>query len=254
METYDFSLENSSYAQQVTYKAKSDGICLLLYDNRAVGQKPVSFIFHHGQSSEAMDLYAKFLHRFDPSLPHLTSIRRSCKNYTTVNLKKNNSGFQNLHDSRVGDKEYWKHLRPYGYIETATSVRAISDNIFLVVGMHSLDRKKHLRVERAMPVIENWLRESSDYIVDESVRNFQAGFSQNTSLYDIKDPRDLLTNREMQVVYELVKGKSNKQIAAALSLSNYTVDNHLRRIYKKFKVNNRTALVARISGISQSEI
>ncbi|MCB1666785.1 MAG: LuxR C-terminal-related transcriptional regulator [Porticoccaceae bacterium] len=254
MESYNFSLENSSYAQQVSYKAKSDGICLLLYDNRLAEQKPVSFIFHHGQPSKAMNLYTEFLYKFDPSLPHLKSIRRSCKSYTTVNLEKKNPSIKDLHDRMVDSTEYWKHLKPYGYMETATSVYAISDNIFLVVGMHSLDRKKHLRIERAMPAIENWLRESSMYIVDESVRNFQSGFSQNTLIYDLKGPADLLTNREIQVVYELLKGKSNKQIAVALSLSNFTVDNHLRRIYKKFGVNNRTALVARVSSTAQFEI
>ncbi|MDX1506282.1 MAG: LuxR C-terminal-related transcriptional regulator, partial [Spongiibacter sp.] len=52
------------------------------------------------------------------------------------------------------------------------------------------------------------------------------------------------TKREQQVICEVLQGRSNKEIAEVLSLSYYTVENHLRRIYKKFGVHSRTALVS----------
>jgi DNA-binding NarL/FixJ family response regulator len=57
-------------------------------------------------------------------------------------------------------------------------------------------------------------------------------------------PDVALTGREQDVVDALCCGRSNKQIAAQLRLSEFTVENHLRRIYRKHAVRNRTSLMA----------
>ncbi|MGY6276581.1 response regulator transcription factor [Methylomonas sp. MgM2] len=57
-----------------------------------------------------------------------------------------------------------------------------------------------------------------------------------------------LTERELQIAVLVAKGLLNKQIADKLSLSVYTVSTHLRRIFTKFGVHNRTALAAKIKG------
>lgn len=54
-----------------------------------------------------------------------------------------------------------------------------------------------------------------------------------------------LTEREADVLNELVKGKSKKRIAADLSRSIHTVDTHLRSIYAKLHVNTATGAVAK---------
>ena len=61
---------------------------------------------------------------------------------------------------------------------------------------------------------------------------------------DNGDRPPALTPREQQVVNALARGYSNKQIAAQLSLSEYTIENHFKRLFKKFGVNNRTALLS----------
>jgi DNA-binding NarL/FixJ family response regulator len=52
-----------------------------------------------------------------------------------------------------------------------------------------------------------------------------------------------LTPREMKVMELLIKGLANKQIADALSISEYTVKDHLKRIYTKLQVVDRTEAV-----------
>lgn len=52
-----------------------------------------------------------------------------------------------------------------------------------------------------------------------------------------------LTMREDEILTMLVKELSNKQIARELSLSIYTVKNHLHRIYEKLGVEDRQAAV-----------
>jgi DNA-binding NarL/FixJ family response regulator len=54
-----------------------------------------------------------------------------------------------------------------------------------------------------------------------------------------------LTDRERDVLNELVAGKTKKRIARDLHLSTHTVDTHLRSIYGKLHVNTQTAAVAK---------
>jgi DNA-binding NarL/FixJ family response regulator len=51
---------------------------------------------------------------------------------------------------------------------------------------------------------------------------------------------DSLSAREQEVLELICKGKSNKEVAQTLYLSVRTIENHLRRIYKKLGVKSRT--------------
>ena len=55
-----------------------------------------------------------------------------------------------------------------------------------------------------------------------------------------------LTGREIEVVSLLSEGLTNKEIGNRLFISEYTVENHLRSIYRKMGVKNRTSLVHRL--------
>lgn len=60
-----------------------------------------------------------------------------------------------------------------------------------------------------------------------------------------------LTERETQVLRGLTEGKSNKEIARDLDLSEPTVKLHIKTLYRKLEVGNRTqaALIARDQGV-----
>jgi two-component system NarL family response regulator len=53
-----------------------------------------------------------------------------------------------------------------------------------------------------------------------------------------------LTAREIQIMQLVSEGLRNKEIAAALSISEVTVITHLRNIYTKMAVNDRTAALS----------
>jgi DNA-binding CsgD family transcriptional regulator len=55
-----------------------------------------------------------------------------------------------------------------------------------------------------------------------------------------------LSQREQEVAYGVLRGESTKEIACALKISPYTVQDHLKEIFRKLNVNSRRKLVSRI--------
>lgn len=66
-----------------------------------------------------------------------------------------------------------------------------------------------------------------------------------------QDDENQLTKRELEILEEIVQGKSNKEIADTLFISEKTVKNHVSNILKKLDVTDRTqaAVLALRSGI-----
>ena len=54
---------------------------------------------------------------------------------------------------------------------------------------------------------------------------------------------NVLSEREKEVLFELVKGLSNKEIAEVLFISDKTVKIHINKIFKKLNVKSRTQAV-----------
>ncbi|MDP4126440.1 MAG: response regulator transcription factor, partial [Bacillota bacterium] len=64
-------------------------------------------------------------------------------------------------------------------------------------------------------------------------------------LEQFSQPRTLknacgLSEREMEILYYVVRGSSNREIGTALFISEKTVKNHLSSIYRKLEVEDRT--------------
>ena len=68
-------------------------------------------------------------------------------------------------------------------------------------------------------------------------------FSRNNHPPEVRAAVDRLTPREMDVLIELGKGGSNREIAARLFISEYTVKNHIHSILHKLEVTNRREAV-----------
>ena len=58
-----------------------------------------------------------------------------------------------------------------------------------------------------------------------------------------------LTKREQEVIGQLNTGAKNEQIAIELKVSVNTIKTHLRRIYSKLQVGNRTQAIIRYNDI-----
>ena len=53
-------------------------------------------------------------------------------------------------------------------------------------------------------------------------------------------PQENLTTREIEILAHLAEGLQNKELAHILNITEGTVEQHLKRIYKKLDVTNRT--------------
>ncbi len=77
--------------------------------------------------------------------------------------------------------------------------------------------------------------EISKVLVEDYVREVRAR--------GVEDSYELLTPREREVLQLLAEGKSNKDIAAVLGLSLYTVDTHRRNLQDKLNLHSFPELI-----------
>lgn len=74
-------------------------------------------------------------------------------------------------------------------------------------------------------------------------RQLVASFQKSTVAEKVR-----LTSREQEIIDLLAKGKLYKQVADTLNVSIDTVRTHIRHIYEKLQVNNRTEAINRLYG------
>ena len=72
--------------------------------------------------------------------------------------------------------------------------------------------------------------------------------------HDTETYYEPLTDRELEVLTLAAQGLTNKAIAYSLSISDRTVQGHLRRTYEKLNVANRTEAVVRASQLNLLEL
>ncbi len=102
------------------------------------------------------------------------------------------------------------------------------------------------------------LKDNADEYIERAIRSVMTGrpfFSPSIAqalLEDyvrlmrerrIQDSYDLLTERERQVLQLLAEGKSNKEAAAILNLSPYTVESHRQNLMQKTGLHNTAGIV-----------
>lgn len=243
MNNYNFELSNHSHSQKVLQRSKADGISLFIFDRRQQDDQAVNFLYQRYTKPEAMDDYRLRLYKVDSFLQKMAEPGALKSAEIAVKTKQNIQSNQ-LPSSNDPTSIYWRGLGNYGYRQTACMIHPLSKNLQLIIGMQILQPRKNLQVEQALSAMEDWMSDSSDYILEHSINALKNNRVVVSPLHDMETVAEGISPREQQVVFEILQGKSNKQIADSLSLSNYTVENHLRRIYKKFGVHSRTALIA----------
>jgi ATP/maltotriose-dependent transcriptional regulator MalT len=94
------------------------------------------------------------------------------------------------------------------------------------------------RIER--DYLQNEIRDYLDMLASRTQETPKETAAAEAELPVIESP---LTDRELQVIQLLGEGRSNKETAATLHISDQTVKNHISHIFAKLGVNDRTSAV-----------
>lgn len=80
-----------------------------------------------------------------------------------------------------------------------------------------------------------------------------AGASMQPKLDPIapQEPPSILTERESEILHWVGNGKTNYEIGIILGISQFTVKNHLQRIFRKIDVSNRAQAISRVEEMNR---
>ncbi len=135
-------------------------------------------------------------------------------------------------------RSVWVHAMP--------DLRGKSDSLFVFLqqdkaAMAASCASPKEALEVFLPFIETTLRRIS-----------QLPLQQDESPEPVKTTPDevrVLSERETQIMAWVAMGKTNSEIGSILSISGFTVKNHMQRIFQKLNVFNRAQAVSRINRV-----
>ncbi|MEE9342365.1 MAG: response regulator transcription factor [Gammaproteobacteria bacterium] len=114
-------------------------------------------------------------------------------------------------------------------------------------GIHGYinERMNGQHIKKALDTVLSGQKWFERHIMEQFISR-ESGADQETShkiSERLGDMADMLTNRESQILLEVMKGLAIKQIAEEVHLSQQGVKMHLAKLFKKFKVANRNQLI-----------
>ncbi|TGY43857.1 response regulator transcription factor [Clostridium sartagoforme] len=139
-------------------------------------------------------------------------------------------------------------------IETLKELKAVSNEIKVVMLTVENDRKTIMQAielgadayilkESAGAEVVNAIRnvyEGEKYIDKSLIKVMFSDFKKDASIKNNeKDNLNFLTNRELNILFEISRGLKNKEIAEKLFLSEKTIKNYITSIFKKIEVEDR---------------
>jgi two-component system NarL family response regulator len=116
------------------------------------------------------------------------------------------------------------------------------DARLIVLSTYDLDEDIHRAIQSGAK--SYLLKDMSTEEIVSTIRDVYAGDAllprEVAERLTRSEQRDQLTERERDVLEALIKGRSNKEIASALCISEDTVKSHLKTLFTKLGVRDRT--------------
>jgi NarL family two-component system response regulator LiaR len=132
-------------------------------------------------------------------------------------------------------------------VETAKRMQKVAPDVRIIALTASMDEARMMAVLRAGAC--GYVRKDADpEVLLDAIRAVAAGrtFIDPSVAGTIERSRDThsdLTPREIDVLRQLARGLSNKDIAAALNISDETVKTHVANVLAKLHVENRAQAI-----------
>jgi DNA-binding CsgD family transcriptional regulator len=231
----------SGFTDQMVADCALGSASIFFYDDNA-GQATLSYLYHVGVSEEAQYRYdGGRVFTADPFTRQLLA----------------QSGTPGARFVRWGDatldrfvaRDYTSFLNHYAVDVVGASTRTLAPGLCLIIGAH----RKGGAPERDVPVplLQQRLETLSGMVVDrflaDVIDSRDGWMAVRSTLGGVSADIAGLSPREEQLAALICRGLQNKAIAFEMGLSEYTVENYLRRLYRKLNVRNRAGLVSRIT-------
>ncbi len=130
-------------------------------------------------------------------------------------------------------------------IEAARRIKNTRPQVKIILVTSNVD-PKNMREAKDAGAESFWYKETSEESLLELMNRTMEGeriYPDNTPKIILGDaPVNDFTNREYDVLRELVTGKGNKQIAESLAISEETVKTHVQHLLEKTGYGNRVEL------------
>lgn len=143
------------------------------------------------------------------------------------------------------------HILSGGYVVAAPTANPISEAILFSLGMEMKQDLFHYDYDGVTPTPYYVMDTRGSKILTYLNQMISSFGGQSETVSEDKAPPApgaQLSNREREVVERLMHGRSNKEIANELFLSEATVKKHLSNIFEKLGVRNRSQLMSKFKG------
>jgi NarL family two-component system response regulator YdfI len=152
-----------------------------------------------------------------------------------------------LIDLTSDDLEFIEHSLPLGSVNSPISVVALIDRADANWIARALRRGvKAILARNAASAEILWAIQAADLglflLNQDATGQLMARFG-SEPLSEPAEFRDVLTEREIQILRKLAEGLGNKQIASSLAISEHTVKFHISSIFDKLRASSRTEAV-----------
>jgi DNA-binding CsgD family transcriptional regulator len=244
------SSDISEFARSLVQDCEIASTCVMISD-KSMPTTRLHFLGNFGVSEEILYRYEHFgicdADPFTDTLVNETEARTGIAFH----------GASDPNVTRCGSRaeSYWQFVSHEDVDVVGASVARLHPRIYLTIGAHRLRGKAYrssVPVERlawGMEVLQARIVTGLMSALLSSDHGYRA-------LLDVLDTQGAsnasntpgLTPRETDVARLVCNGKQNKEIAWMAGLSEHSVENHLRRIYRKLGIHNRATLVARMNG------
>ncbi|MFT3965723.1 MAG: helix-turn-helix transcriptional regulator [Sphingobium sp.] len=233
------------FTRHIVQACELDSASIFLCD-RMSDQPELSYLFHTGISEEVKDIYySNAVFHDDPFTdPQLQEQPDRVEDDTIL------PGSDRRVERIAGpSSRYRQFMYHYGIDVIGASTRRLMPGVYSTIGFHRKCATAHKKPVPMQQLDQLALR-LQDMVAGHMLREIldkANGLSTfRTSYFKRTDAASSspLSRRESEIAHLVCQGKLNKEIAYLTSLSEHTVENHLRRIYAKLSIHNRSSLVA----------
>ena len=240
-------MENvAAFTRQIVSDCGLDSASVFVCDR--TNRRPVlKYLYHYNISEEVQHIYhSRLIFHSDPFTDSRRHEMEAPANATEMLL------------ARVVQKDpvspeaaaYWDFIQHYGIDVVGASARRLIPGLYATLGFHrkaGSDHSVDVPLKRLGVLAEQLQNMLSSNILQGMLEQSNGQDALRGTLYSsAEDNRelDLLSPRERAIAEFIRQGRLNKEVAFLTGLSEHTVENHLRRIYRKLGIHNRTSLVA----------